>query len=136
MASPNKRQTAKNQAAQSEFVMPDMKAVKSKSKVFKPSIKASKPATKAVKADSKAIKPDTEDPQPDNGVLRPNSEVIRPETEIHDPETNGTITNGGPVQLVMQKAYPNPPSAQASEEDKQKWQGFCEIESEPVSYTI
>ena len=136
MASPNKRQATKKQAAQSEFVIPDTNAVKSKSKVPKPSTKASKPAAKVVKADSIAIKPDTENPQPDTGVLKPNAEVVKPETEIQDPETNGTITNGGPVQPMMPKAYPNPPSAQASEEDKQKWQGFCEIESEPVSYTI
>ena len=136
MASPNKRQATKKQAAQSEFVIPDTNAVKSKSKVLKPSTKASKPAAKVVKADSIAIKPDTEDPQPDTGVLKPNAEAVKPEMEIQDPETNGTITNGGPVQPMMPKAYPNPPSAQASEEDKQKWQGFCEIESEPVSYTI
>ncbi|OCL05325.1 cysteine proteinase [Glonium stellatum] len=36
----------------------------------------------------------------------------------------------------MQKAYPNPPSAQASEEDKRKWQGFCEIESEPAYFNV
>lgn len=136
MASPNKRQATKKQAAQSEFVIPDTNAVKSKSKVPKLSTKASKPAAKVVKADSIAIKPDTEDPQPDTGVLKPNAEVVKPETEIHDPETNGTITNGGPVQPMMPKAYPNPPSAQASEEDKQKWQGFCEIESEPAYFNV
>jgi len=31
------------------------------------------------------------------------------------------------------KLFPNPPLAAATLTDKQRWQGFCEIESEPVS---
>ena len=34
------------------------------------------------------------------------------------------------------KAFPANPSAPASNKDKTRWQGFCEIESEPVSRSL
>lgn len=32
--------------------------------------------------------------------------------------------------------FPNSPSAAATDEDKRQWQGFCEIESDPVSSSL
>jgi len=44
-----------------------------------------------------------------------------------------TITNGASSPLDEEDLH-NPSSAEATEEDRKKWQGFCEIESDPVSY--
>lgn len=42
--------------------------------------------------------------------------------------------NGSPETLPEDhvKQFPNPPLARASDADRKAWQGFCEIESEPV----
>ncbi|KAK2757846.1 hypothetical protein FQN54_004252 [Arachnomyces sp. PD_36] len=34
------------------------------------------------------------------------------------------------------KQFPNPPLAQASDDDRKAWQGFCEIESEPALFNV
>jgi len=44
-----------------------------------------------------------------------------------------TLTNGASSSLGEEDLH-NPSSAEAAEEDRKKWQGFCEIESDPVSY--
>lgn len=44
--------------------------------------------------------------------------------------------NGSPETLLPEdhvRQFPNPPLARATDSDRKTWQGFCEIESEPVS---
>lgn len=41
--------------------------------------------------------------------------------------------SNGPSILEGPRVFPHSPSAPATADDKQNWNGFCEIESEPVS---
>jgi ubiquitin carboxyl-terminal hydrolase L5 len=53
-------------------------------------------------------------------------------------KVNGNHTNGDDATngTLNSKVFPNPPLVAATPIDKQRWQGFCEIESEPVSLAI
>ena len=42
--------------------------------------------------------------------------------------SRAVASDNGPVK----KTFPEDPTAPASNQDKRKWKGFCEIESEPV----
>ncbi|KAF1984114.1 ubiquitin carboxyl-terminal hydrolase [Aulographum hederae CBS 113979] len=50
-------------------------------------------------------------------------------------ESNGTA-NGTHTNNLTIKEYPNPASAAATAEDRNKWQGWCEIESEPAFFNV
>ncbi len=46
----------------------------------------------------------------------------------------GMYSQSGSGNAPRPKTFPQEPSAPATDEDKVHWNGFCEIESEPVYY--
>lgn len=49
-------------------------------------------------------------------------------------KANGSTSNGLPEE--QDRVFPNDASVAATIEDKRNWQGFCEIENDPVCFTM
>ncbi|KAI9822359.1 MAG: Ubiquitin carboxyl-terminal hydrolase bap1 [Pycnora praestabilis] len=57
----------------------------------------------------------------------------RPKRKRTSGTANGSSRAFHPPQTQL---FPNAPSAAATEDDKKRWKGFCEIESEPAFFNV